>query len=380
VSTVLLAQHVLLQYRLPLLEALRVRLAERNVRLRVVHGGAFGDLKLQRDESTLPWAELLPTRRVPGTGGRAQWMPVASERGDASLVVVPELAGWLPTYELLARRRRQGYRVAGWGHGPGSEDHAQNAATRAIRTHAARRFDWWFSYTDGTTRRLEDAGVHPSRITTLHNTVDVLGLRRLMQAADGGRDRVRAEAGLPGPTALYLGALRTDKRIDVLLAAASDIVRRVPDFTLIVAGDGPVRNVIEAFLPDRPWLRYAGPVFGAEKARLLLAADVMVQPAGLGLVVNDAFAAGLPIVTFDVARHGPEAEYLRDGRQGLRVPGNDARNLAVATAELLNDREWLGRLGARAWASGSELTVERMADRFADGLLRALRESPAKRR
>jgi L-malate glycosyltransferase len=380
VKTVLLVQHVLLQYRLPLLECLRERLAAGGVRLRVVHGAASGDLKLQRDEGTLPWTEQLPTRGVPGTGGRGLWMPITGAREDADLVIVPEMAGWLPTYELLARRRRGRFLVACWGHGPGPDDHAQYAATRAIRLRLARSFDWWFSYTEGTTRRLLQAGVPGSQVTTLNNTVDVVGLRRLMDPRDGGRDRARADANLQGPTALYLGALRADKRIDVLLEAAAEIAQRVAGFTLVVGGDGPLRGHVEAALLDNPWLRYAGPVFGKEKAQFLLSADLMLQPAWLGLVVNDAFAAGLPIVTFDDARHSPEGEYLQHGVQGLRLSGNDPSDFATMTVDLLRDPLRLKAMGAAAWEAGSELTIERMADRFVAGITTALSGGPAQLR
>jgi L-malate glycosyltransferase len=370
--TVIIAQSRMVHYRAPLYEHLRSRLATEGVQLRVVHGTAHGQKILERDEAVLPWAELLPARRLPGTGGRAVWLPVASVRHGAALVIVPERVGWLATYELLARRRVERFRLACWGHGPGAHDHAPSRASRGVRYALARRFDWWFSYTEGTTQRLMDAGVSRSRISTLNNTIDVQKLRRALPPANGEHDAVAQRLRLAGSSAAYIGALRPNKRIDLLLETGQLISERIPDFVLVIGGDGPMRSLVESAAATSPWLRYVGPVFGEEKAQILGAVQLMLQPAWLGLVVLDAFAAGLPIVSFDRASHSPEEEYLADGVHGYRVSGNRTSDLAAAAVKLLQDEDLRARMGAAAYSAGSTLTIEAMSDRFARGIQQAL--------
>lgn len=370
--TVILSQAVLLQYRMPLLQELRQRLQSEGIRLRLLHGVVRGSQALQGDEGRLPWAECVVARRVPGTRGRGLWIPIPVSRDGADLVIVPEAAGWVPTYELLLRRRSKRFVLACWGHGPSEDDHAQNRLTRKVRRRLAPKFDWWFSYTSGSTQRLIDAGVPSRRVTTLFNTVDVTGLRRELARATRERDMTRGSYRLTGTTAVFLGALTTGKGIDVLLQAGAELARQIPDFTLVVCGDGPLRRDVEAAVRHTRWLRYAGPVFGMEKARILAAADLMLQPRMVGLVAADAFAAGLPLVMFDQAHHGPEEEYVIDGVHGCRVPGNQPLDLASATAALVDAPQRMRRMAGAAWNAGSELTIERMADRFVQGIKSAL--------
>jgi L-malate glycosyltransferase len=370
--TVIIVMPRMVHYRVALLEQLRARLAADEIHLRVLHATAHGQTILQRDDVALPWAEPLPARRVPMTGGRAVWLPVGRLRHGADLVIVPEGAGWLANYELLARRPFERFRLACWGHGPGAQDQAVNRVTRAIRYGLARRFDWWFTYTEGTTRRLVDAGVPPARISTLNNTIDVLALRRALPRGSEGSSRIEQRLRLSGMSAAYIGALRPNKRIDLLLEVGRMIAEEIPDFVLVIGGDGPMRSLIESALATSPWLRYVGPVFEDEKAQILGAVQIMLQPAWLGLVVLDAFAAGLPIVSFDQASHSPEEEYLVDGVHGYRVQGDSTSELAAAAVRLLEDDDLRDRMGAAAYRAGSELTIEEMSDRFAKGIRQAL--------
>jgi glycosyltransferase involved in cell wall biosynthesis len=90
------------------------------------------------------------------------------------------------------------------------------------------------------------------------------------------------------------------------------------------------------------------------------------------LVVLDAFAAGIPIVSFDRISHGPEEEYLVDGVHGCRVTGDRPSDLAAAAVKLLEDDDLRRRMGFAAYSAGSALTIEAMSDRFARGICQAL--------
>jgi glycosyltransferase involved in cell wall biosynthesis len=81
---------------------------------------------------------------------------------------------------------------------------------------------------------------------------------------------------------------------------------------------------------------------------LFEAADVFALPTlgeCLAVVLMEATAAGLPVVTTDVGALG---EALRPGESGLLVPPGDGRALGLALAELVADagrRRRMGRAG-----------------------------------
>jgi L-malate glycosyltransferase len=367
----MLLQPGIRQYRTALFNQLRERLAERGHELTLAHPGLGPRAALEEDEARLGWATEVHGFRLPGTGDGVLWMPLIGEAERSDLVIVPEFAGWLHTYQLLANRRRP-YRLACWGHGPASDDHARNRLTRAVRRRLAPAFDWWFSYTPGTTRRLQSAGVDANRITTLGNTLDVEDIRLDLRSHEEQIDGIKRELNLSGPVVLFLGALRAEKNLDLVLDIGSRVAAKLPNVTLLVGGSGPDREIVEKAAKEHSWLRYLGPVFGESKAEALAVADVMMQPTRVGLVVLDAFAAGLPIATFDRANHSPEGEYLSDGVQGIRVPGRDPAVFAEEVVKLLRDDELQARLREGAWKAGSEHSLGGMVDRFVAGIEAAL--------
>ena len=86
----------------------------------------------------------------------------------------------------------------------------------------------------------------------------------------------------------------------------------------------------------------------ADIPALLGAADVYVYPSlfeGLGVSLLQAMAAGLPVVTTDVA---PMTEVVQHGENGLLVPAQDPVALAAAVVDLASNPATARRLGAAA--------------------------------
>jgi len=100
---------------------------------------------------------------------------------------------------------------------------------------------------------------------------------------------------------------------------------------------------------------------------------LLLMPGGVGLVILDSFAIGVPMVTTDTPLHGPEIEYLKLGENGLLVEcGDSVEVYANEVVRLLENNSFRERLAICALADGQEYTVENMAKRFADGIRSAL--------
>lgn len=118
---------------------------------------------------------------------------------------------------------------------------------------------------------------------------------------------VRAELGLPGGAFVvgHVGIFRLQKNHAFLLDVAAELVAREPRARLLLVGDGDLRPEIErkiAALGLGEHVVLAG--VRADVARLMLGAmDAFVFPSrneGLGIVLLEAQAAGLPCVVSDV--------------------------------------------------------------------------------
>jgi len=97
-------------------------------------------------------------------------------------------------------------------------------------------------------------------------------------------------------------------------------------------------------------------------------ADVFVFPSlfeGFALVILEAMAAGLPVITTPNTA-GPDL--IEDGKEGLIVPAGDANALRVAMESLLNDPERARSMGRAAHEKAKEYTWERYGERWEEML------------
>ncbi len=104
----------------------------------------------------------------------------------------------------------------------------------------------------------------------------------------------------PEPLFVALGRLAEYKRIDMLLRLW-DRVRHVTGGRLVIVGDGPERERLQALAG--PGVQFTGRVSEEEKHRLLSAAWMLLHPAsieGWGIVVAEAAVRGTPAIGFSV--------------------------------------------------------------------------------
>lgn len=149
---------------------------------------------------------------------------------------------------------------------------------------------------------------------------------------------------LPGqpdvPTVVFLGRIdESRKGLAVLLEALPELVNRVPDIRLLVAGPGDVEQVrgqVPAGLRDH--VELLGLVSEPDKARTYASGDVFCAPnthgESFGIVLLEAMASGTPVVASDLEAF---RRVLEDGRYGVLFPVRDAAALAGALADLLGD-------------------------------------------
>jgi len=152
------------------------------------------------------------------------------------------------------------------------------------------------------------------------------------------RDMKRKELGIPhdGPV-IGLGVrIAEQKGITYLLQAMPAILKKFPDLSLVIAGDG---HLVGALKQEAQGLGIDGHVFfigpRLDMPELLKLFDLYVLPSlweGLPMVLLEAMAAGCPIVATDV---GGNAQAVTSGFNGTLVEPRNPQKLADAVLDLL---------------------------------------------
>ena len=167
----------------------------------------------------------------------------------------------------------------------------------------------------------------------------------------------RREFGLPADRLIVLmvSALISSKRVDAGIEAAS----RIPDAHLVVAGDGPLRQVLDAkaarLLPGRFTRLSVAP---ERMPQLYRSADIFLhlcKEEAFGNVFVEAMACGLPVVGHESPRLRwilGDDEYLLDTENIAAV----ARQIELARAGALGKHaKRIARAAAFSWKRISEM-------------------------
>lgn len=142
---------------------------------------------------------------------------------------------------------------------------------------------------------------------------------------------------------LFSGRLAEVKRVDLLVDAFVRIAGERPQWDVVIAGDGELRDSLESRVPEslRPRVIWLGFLQMEELLHAYHAADVLVLPSDFepwALVVNEAMAAGLPVVASDVV--GAAYDLIEDGVSGKVFASGDAAALAEAILDITDSERF----------------------------------------
>ncbi len=188
------------------------------------------------------------------------------------------------------------------------------------------------SLSDEMTREMRDAGFQ--RVVQIPNGVEP---PRVVDRA-AARDAL----GIPARARVVLVVGRLDREKGTRLLARAWPLVAAPDALLVVAGDGPERELLTTFANVRL------PGFVADLAPYYAAADLFVLPSeseGISNALLEAMAAGLPVIATKV---GGNAAVISDPSFGVLTPANDASSLAREISALLGDNDRALLLGRSA--------------------------------
>jgi glycosyltransferase involved in cell wall biosynthesis len=151
--------------------------------------------------------------------------------------------------------------------------------------------------------------------------------------------------GNPKKGALFVGRLSEEKGLRTLLQA----FRQLPEVPLTIAGDGPLRQMVEAEVLRGANIRYTGRLNKEEIMALMRQSAFLIFPSqwyeGFPMTIVESFANGLPVIA---SRLGSMAEIISDGKTGLLFTPGDAADMVRKVKWAYEHPEEMAQMGRNA--------------------------------
>jgi glycosyltransferase involved in cell wall biosynthesis len=295
-------------------------------------------------------------RVLTGAGAVARGRWVVLSRGtrreldefDPNLVL---LGGWnQPAFwSGLRWARRRGRPVVLWVESTLHDERSGSLVLERLKRRAVGAASGFLVPGRAALEYVESLGVSPDRIVIAPNAVDL----SIFSVDVDRRDRDEC-------TFLYVGRLAPEKGLEVLVRAFEDVPGR-----LLIAGSGPQEADLRSLTNGR--VQFLGQLAREELPALYAGADCFVLPSRSepwGMVLNEAAAAGLPLVATEAA--GAGYDLIQEGVNGYRVPVDDAAALTQALQKVAADPEWRRAAGERSRELTAGYTGEAWAAAVAD--------------
>lgn len=168
-----------------------------------------------------------------------------------------------------------------------------------------------------------------------------------------GKNNKNSVKKFSSPTILYLGRIKKYKRVDMLVRIMPEILKRVPNAYLLIAGWGTEASTVTDMSMrsiSRRRVKIIGPVSESEKKYLLSKAWVFVNPSigeGWGISIIEANLHGTPAIAFKVAGL---SESIQHGKTGLLA--TNEKDLIDKISKVLKDKKFRDTLSKNSlgWA------------------------------
>ena len=193
-------------------------------------------------------------------------------------------------------------------------------------------------------------------------------LRNMCVIPNARTFEVRQPAILETKKVIAVGRFNHQKGFERLIDAWAMVVREMPDWVLHIVGDGELRTELQQQID---YLNLSAHVIlgRAEKDMISVYKDASILAMssyyeGLPMVLLEAQAVGLPIVSFD-CKCGPK-DVIEDGVDGFLVKEGNIEELAQKLLVLMQDANLRSQMGSAAYAHSERYSEARIMKQWTE--------------
>jgi glycosyltransferase involved in cell wall biosynthesis len=313
--------------------------------------------------------EVLPSwrRRVGRHSFLLNWGAETALRRAAPDFIVCGGYNYVASWQAMSWARRNRVPFSLWAESTSRDLRNGYALIEFLKTRFLRGCDAFVVPGKSSVEYLRNYDVPEEIIFTAPNAVDTQLFAQRAEIIRNHAAMHREARRLPARFFLFAGRLVPEKGIFDLLRAYGELPFQLRKETgLVFVGDGAARSALlqRAAAIHPGCIQVAGFAQREHLAAYYALAEVFVFPTHTdpwGLVVNEAMACGLPVISSSAA--GCVADLVENGWNGRVVSPGDVGQLAAAMDELACDSELRSLMGQRsrerikqyspeAWAAG----------------------------
>jgi len=204
---------------------------------------------------------------------------------------------------------------------------------------------------DAKRELVKNSGINPEKIGVIYNGIDISRFKK----SD-------ADSNVIGT----VSRLSQEKDNFTMLEAFKIISSRLDNVSLVIAGDGPLKESLKAKVESLKleekviFLGFRNDIPEVLSGFSVFALSSLTE--GISISLLEAMASGKPVVATNV---GGNPEVVSDGETGLLVPPKEPDKMAEAIIKILSDRDMAKRMG-EAGRKGVEekFSLERMVKEY----------------
>lgn len=175
------------------------------------------------------------------------------------------------------------------------------------------------------------------------------------------KNALRTELGFTPEQKIIIctGELNENKNQTTAILAMKEVVRQIPEAVLLLAGNGPTHDALEALIIENGLQDHAVLLgYHTDLERYVMASDLVVSCSkreGLPLNIIEGMLCKKPVVASINRGH---RELVRDGLNGYCLDPENVTGFAEKIMELLMDFEKMYRMGENGYASAQSFTAQ----------------------
>ena len=223
---------------------------------------------------------------------------------------------------------------------------------------------------------VEDLGAEPGRIFVAPLPAEHDYFHKAFLRLKPYKKEIKRKKGYPPIIILYSGRFIPIKGVLILLQAYAKLQKQMKDIGLVLLGNGPKRQKYENYCKTNRIdnVYFEGFVQKEGLPEYYTAADIFVLPTlsdCWGLVINEAMAFGLPIISTDAA--GATYDLVKDGINGFVISAGDADSLYAVLKRLCEEPKLRIKMGQESLKIIENYTPEKWAEAFINAVKSMLR-------